>query len=86
MDSKITLSFDADVIQRAKVLADELGISLSRLTEILYTKALQHGDPYKIEDYPVSDWVMMVAEDNVEYVKTPKSRSDLKKEYAESRK
>ena len=63
MDAKVTLSFDAEVIERAKILCDELGISLSRFTEIVYSKALEFGRPASIEELPVSAWVNAVAED-----------------------
>ena len=36
MDAKITLSFDRDIIVKAKDFADSQNISLSRLTEFLY--------------------------------------------------
>lgn len=86
MDSKITLSFDGTVIERAKELADELGISLSRFTEMIYRKALEHGNSLSIEDLPVSDWVNAVAEDSPTYTTKHKSRTSLKKEFFESRK
>jgi hypothetical protein len=35
MDAKVTLSFNAIVVEKAKVYAESQGISLSRLTEIL---------------------------------------------------
>ncbi len=42
MEAKIKLSFDQNVIEKAKDFAATLGISLSRLTEFLYEKLLQH--------------------------------------------
>ncbi len=88
MDAKVTLSFDAEVIERAKVLCDDLGISLSRFTEIVYSKALEYGRPASIEELPVSAWVQAVAEDGIVYVSPTrkKSRSEIKKEFFESRK
>lgn len=86
MDVKITLSFESEVIERAKALCDELGISLSRFTEIVYLKALEHGNPYNIEELPVSDWVSAVAEDQATYITKKKNRSQLKNEFFESRK
>ncbi len=79
MDAKITLSFDAEIIARAKSYADEHGISLSRLTEVLLRKATASGYP-DIEDMPVSSWVSMVAEGKTEYI-TPRKRKDIKEEY-----
>jgi len=38
MDAKITLRFEKDVIAKAKRFADSQNISLSRLTEFLYSK------------------------------------------------
>ena len=38
MDSKVTLSFDAGVIAKAKAFAEANNISLSRLTEFLLSK------------------------------------------------
>ena len=85
MDAKVTLSFDANIIEKAKEYAESQGISLSRLTEILLRKVTAGG--YKnIEDYPIADWVAMVAEGDVEYVTKPKKRKDLKKEYFNNRK
>jgi antitoxin component of RelBE/YafQ-DinJ toxin-antitoxin module len=86
MDVKVTLSFDAEVIDRAKALADDLNISLSRLTEILYRKAVEHGKPVSIEDIPVSAWVSAVAEDSATYLTKKKSSKQLKNEFFESRK
>ena len=86
MDVKITLSFDAEVIERAKALADDLDISLSRLTEILYQKALEHGKPMRLEDIPVSSWVNAVAEEGATYITKRKSNKQLKNEFFESRK
>ncbi len=86
MDAKITLSFEAEVIEQAKELCDELGISLSRFTEILYLKCLEHGKPMGIEDIPISEWVSQVAEEQATYITKRKSRSQLQKEFFESRK
>jgi antitoxin component of RelBE/YafQ-DinJ toxin-antitoxin module len=86
MNVKITLSFEAEVIERAKALCDELGISLSRFTEIVYLKALEHGKPFSIEDLPVSDWVSAVAEDQATYISKKKSGKQLRDEFFESRK
>ncbi len=84
MDSKITLSFDANIIDKAKEYAESKGISLSRLTEILLRKATS-GGYREIEDIPVSHWVMTLSEGEAEYI-TPKKRKDIKKEYYNSKK
>ena len=66
MDSKITLSFDKSVIEKAKEYASGNNISLSRLIEFLLTKVT--SETYKsIEDYPISDWVSMVADGEATY-------------------
>jgi hypothetical protein len=86
MDTKVTLSFDTQVIERAKILCEDLGISLSRFTEILYSKALEFGRPVSIEELPISAWVNAVAEDSAIYISSAKrSRKDIKKEFFESR-
>jgi hypothetical protein len=85
MDAKITLSFDDEIIARAKKFADANNISLSRLTEFLYAKMTQ--ERYKqLEDLPVADWVNMVAEGQVEYQTKARSRQSLKKEYFKTKK
>ena len=66
MDSKITLSFNKSVIEKAKEYAHQNNISLSRLIEFLLTKVT--SKTYKsIEDYPISDWVNMVADGDAAY-------------------
>jgi antitoxin component of RelBE/YafQ-DinJ toxin-antitoxin module len=88
MDAKVTLSFDGEVIERAKHLCDDLGISLSRFTEIVYQKALEFGRPASIEELPISEWVNAVAEDRATYgsQNRTRSRADTKKAFFESRK
>lgn len=85
MDAKITLSFDANIIDKAKRYAESQGISLSRLTEILLRKAT-HGGYKDIEDIPVSNWVHTLSEGETEYITNPKKRKDLKEEYFKSKK
>ncbi len=85
MDTKITLSFDNEIIAKAKKFADANNISLSRLTEFLYSKMTQVR--YKqLEDLPVADWVNMVAEGQVEYQTKARSRQSLKNEYFKTKK
>ncbi len=73
MDAKITLSFNEAVIKRAKRYADNNNISLSRLTEFLLDKIT--SDTHKsLEDLPISDWVNIVAEGEVQY-KTGKTKT-----------
>jgi hypothetical protein len=84
MDAKITLSFDEEVIRKAKEFAAKNNISLSRLTEHLLGK-ISSGYYADLEDLPVSDWVNMVAEGEVEYKTARRSKKQLKKEYFSSR-
>lgn len=85
MDAKLTLSFDAAVIERAKKFADKQGISLSRLVEIMLRKATTNNYD-SIEDLPISEWVSMVAEGEAEYVSAKRSKKSLKDEYYSSKK
>lgn len=83
MDTKITLSFDEQVIARAKRFAEQNNISLSRLTEFLLSKAVDRK--YRsLDELPVSDWVNMVSEGQVQYIRK-NSRKSVKKDYLESR-
>ncbi|MFZ1705067.1 MAG: DUF6364 family protein [Saprospiraceae bacterium] len=85
MDTKVTLSFDAEVINKAKIFAEKHNISLSRLTEYLYKKMTEKS--YKnLEDIDISDWVHAVAEGDVKYISKAKSRKDLRSEYRDSKK
>ncbi len=86
MDNKITLSFDESVIARAKKYAENNNISLSRLIEFLLNKVT--SDNYSsLEDFPISEWVMQVAEGDAVYeTKAKRSRKAAKAEYFKSRK
>jgi len=86
MDAKLTLSFNQDVVTKAKKYAADNNISLSRLIEHLLTQVTASN--YKsLEDYPISDWVSMVAEGEVEYKKTVKAgRKASKDEFFSSKK
>jgi hypothetical protein len=85
MDAKITLSFNAEVIEKAKEFAESHNVSLSRLTEFLYGQ-LTHNNYKSLHDLPIADWVSMVAEGQAEYITKPKSRKEIKEEFFESRK
>jgi len=85
MDTKVTLSFNEDVIAEAKRFAAKNNMSLSRLTELLLKKAVA-ADAYSFEDFPVASWVNEVAEGPAEYHTEKRSLKDTKKEYYESRK
>ncbi|MEP7231688.1 MAG: DUF6364 family protein [Ginsengibacter sp.] len=86
MDNKITLSFDESVIARAKKYAENNNISLSRLIEFLLNKVT--SDNYSsLEDFPISEWVMQVAEGDAVYeTKAKRSRKAAKAEYFKSKK
>jgi len=85
MDAKITLSFDATVIERAKKFAEKQNISLSRLTEYLYDK-ITHQSYTNLEDLAIADWVNKVAEGKVEYKTKKRGRKSLRNEFLKSRK
>ena len=85
MDAKLTLSLDHDVITKAKLFAEKNNMSLSRLTEFLYSRLSDKPYP-NLEDLPISDWVMMAAEGQAEYKTKPKSSKKLRSEYFDSKK
>lgn len=84
MDTKITLSFNKEIIEKAKEFADQNNISLSRLTEYLYSQIISK-DYKSLEELPVSDWIDFVAEGPIEYKKSP-SRKKMKDEFFEGKK
>ena len=53
MDAKVTLSFNAAVIKKAKDYAESQGLSLSRLTELLLKKVIATGQHENIEHIPI---------------------------------
>jgi len=85
MDTKVTLSFDDTVIAKAKRYADENNVSLSRLVEFLLEKVTSGGYA-SLEDFPIADWVNMVADGQAEYITKAKSSKKLKDEYFKSKK
>ncbi len=78
MDAKVTLHFDREVIEQAKVFAANHNISLSRLTEFLY-RQITTGNYQTLEKFPIADWVMQVAEGEATY--RQRSHRKLKQEY-----
>ncbi len=84
MDAKVTLSFDASVIEKAKIYAESQGISLSRLTEVLLRRLTSGGYP-NIEDFPVANWVHQLSEGEAQYIKTPKSSKELRSQMRNSK-
>lgn len=85
MDAKVTLSFDAAVVEKAKKFARKNNMSLSRLIEYL-CRQVTSGDYKLLEQFPIADWVHELAEGEPEYVTKPRSRKSLTKEYFNSRK
>ncbi len=85
MDAKVTLSFDDTVINKAKRYADANNVSLSRLVEFLLEKVTSGGYA-SLEEFPIADWVNMVAEGQAEYVTKARSSKKLKNEYFKAQK
>lgn len=84
MDTKVTLSFNEEIINKAKQYAAANNISLSRLIEFLLRKVTSEN--YKsLEEYPIADWVNQVAEGKAEY-HTGRTRKASKSEFFESKK
>lgn len=84
MDSKITLSFDKQVITQAKAFAAANNISLSRLIEFMLSKVMDKR--YRsLDELPVSDWVNEVAEGEATYVRKNAAERNVKKDYLASR-
>lgn len=84
MDTKLTLSFDADVAERAKAFAEANNISLSRLIEFMLNKVTDKR--YRsLDELPVSDWVSQVAEGEATYVRKNAAVRNVKKDYLDSR-
>ncbi|WP_026951186.1 DUF6364 family protein [Algoriphagus mannitolivorans] len=85
MDAKITLSFNKEIIDRAKDFAEKNNISLSRLTEFLYDQMTSKNFK-SLEELPVADWVTMVAEGEIEYKRASSSRTEMKDDFFERKK
>lgn len=78
MDTKITLHFNKDVIEKAKKLASANNVSLSQLTEFLYRQITTRN--YKtLEVFPVTDWGNQIADGEAIYKK--RNRKDTKNEF-----
>jgi hypothetical protein len=84
MNTKLTLSFDEDIIRKAKEYAANNNISLSGLIEFLLTKVTTK-EYRSLEDFPISDWVSQVAEGKAVY-KVKRTRKQAKNEFFESKK
>jgi hypothetical protein len=79
------LSFNQEIIEKAKKFADTHNISLSRLTELIYQK-ITSGNYKSLEELPISDWVNEVSEGEAEYKTKPQTRKATKSAYFKSRK
>ncbi len=84
MDSKVTLSFDQDVIRSAKEYAASQNISLSRLVEHLLRKTTM-AESSSLEDFPIADWVREVSEGPATYLTRKRTNKQLKDEYLASK-
>jgi hypothetical protein len=84
MDTKVTLSFNEDIINQAKQYAADNNISLSRLIEFLLLKVTTKSYQ-SLEDFPISEWVSQVAEGEAVY-HTKRNRKASKSEFFESKK
>ena len=80
MDAKITLSFDKNIIEKAKHYAESQNMSLSRMMELILDK-ITSNQYASVEDFPISDWVNVLAEGKIEYITSQKSRTKLKAQY-----
>ncbi len=85
MDAKITLSFDKEVIVKAKKFAEAQNISLSRMMEFLL-RQITSGNYSSLENLPVSDWVNELAEGEAHYKTKPANRKSMRNEFLNSRK
>ncbi len=86
MDNKITLSFDENIIHKAKKYAADNNISVSRLIEFLLKKVTA-SNYTSLEEFPISDWVQQVAEGEAVYqTKNKRTRKQAKSEYFNSKK
>jgi hypothetical protein len=73
------------VITKAKRFADSQNISLSRLTEFLYSKITKNNYA-SLEDLPVSEWINVAADGPAEYSAKRNNAKKLKDEFYQSRK
>ncbi len=84
MDTKLTLSFNEEVVRKAKKYAADNNISLSRLIEYLLQKTT--STEYKsLEELPIADWVFQVAEGKADY-QVKRKRKTAKEDFFASKK
>lgn len=85
MDVKVTLSFDEEIVAKAKQYAADNNISLSRLIEFLLTKVTTK-EYQTLEDFPISDWIAMVSEGEAVYQTKSSNRKKMKEDFFASKK
>ena len=85
MDAKITLSFDREVIEKAKEYAKSQNISLSRFMEFLLRR-ITSGSYKTLEDIQISDWVMQLSEGRTEYQIRRRTRKSMRNEFLNKQK
>lgn len=85
MDAKVTLSFNKDVIARAKKFAETQNLSLSRLLEYLLDNITSRNYA-SLEELPIADWISKVAEGEAEYVRKPRTSRARKAEFRKRKK
>lgn len=84
MDAKLTLLLNDDIIKKAKRFAEGEGLSLSRFTELFYER-ITNSNYRSIDEFPISNWVMELAEGKAEYRKAPVNNKELRDEWHQSR-
>lgn len=80
MKAKITLQIDEEVIANSKEIAKSLNLPISKFAEQIlrrFTTARYRS----IEEMPVSDWVNIVSDGEVQYLREPRTSKQLKDEY-----
>ncbi|HBE43467.1 MAG TPA: hypothetical protein DDW27_20165 [Bacteroidales bacterium] len=85
MDAKITLSFDKEVIEKARKYAESQNMSLSRLMEFLL-RQITSGSYKTLEEIHISDWVMQLSEGNAEYHIRRRTRKSIRNEFLNKQK
>ncbi|HRC31811.1 MAG TPA: DUF6364 family protein [Bacteroidia bacterium] len=84
METKLTLRFDSEIIDEIKRFAESKNISVSKLTEYLFTKVTAKN--YKsLEDFPIAKWIDELAEPQIKYTKPGKKKKSIHKEFYESK-
>jgi hypothetical protein len=84
VDTKITLSFDAAVIETARSYAESKNMSLSRLTEYLLRKVTDTNFE-TLEALPIADWVKEMVACEPVYLHKSKPKEYKYQDYFESK-